>query len=132
MATRLLLSLLLVPLVPPGLLLLSMRGTGRMTFGDWMGIGLLYGAFGLAALLALGMPLLIVWLRLGWTGFLPFMAGGGLCAGVTSYAVLRGVRDPGMVGFFTVTGIVSGLVFRLLLFGTRRNPAAGESSSWFT
>ncbi len=91
-----------------------------MGLGNWLGIVLIYGVFGFAAMLALGTPLLFCYLRLGWTGFLPFMAGGGVCAGITSWALLRRSHDLGMVEFFTVTGIISGLLFRVILFGIQR------------
>jgi len=116
---RLLVSYFLIPLIPPALLLLRTPGVSRMAFGDWLGIVLIYAAFGLAVMLVLGTPLLFCYSRLGWTGFLPFMAGGGVCAGITSYAVLRGGRNTGLIGFFAVAGILSGLFFRLILFGLR-------------
>jgi hypothetical protein len=90
-----------------------------MPVGDWLGIFLLYGGFGLAAMIVLGTPLLFCYLRLGWTGFLPFMAGGGVCAGITSYAILRGDPNLRSVELFTITGIVSGMFFRMILFGLR-------------
>jgi hypothetical protein len=115
---RLLVSYFVIPAVPPVVMLVTMQGSGRMGFGDWMGIVLLYGIFGFAAMVALGTPLLLCFLRLGWTGFVPFITGGGLCAGTTSYAVLRG-GHWGEVELFTITGLVSGLFFQMILFGFR-------------
>lgn len=116
---RLVVAYLVLPFVPPILLLLRSWPSTPLAFGDAIGIVLLYAAFGFAALLFLGAPLLLLYLRLGWTGFLPFMLAGGVCAAVTSYAVLRGVRNWPLVEFFIVAGIVCGLLFRLILFGSR-------------
>ena len=84
---------------------------------DWMGIVILYYVFGFAAMLVLGTPLLFFYLKLGWTNFLAFIVGGGLCAAITSYAMTPTPQDLGLVLFFTFTGLVSGFVFRLTLFG---------------
>jgi hypothetical protein len=116
---RLLISYFVIPLIPPVLLLLSNRGFG-MPVRDWLGIVLIYGVFGFAAMLLLGTPLLFCYLRLGWAGFLPFMAGGGVCAAITTYAVQRGGHNLGLAGFFAIAGAVSGLFFRMMLFGLRR------------
>jgi hypothetical protein len=59
---RLLVSYFVIPAVPPVLMLATMRGWGHMGFGDWMGIVLLYGIFGFAAMVALGTPLLLCFL----------------------------------------------------------------------
>lgn len=115
---RLLASYFVIPLIPPALLLLSMRGA----FSDWLGIVYIYGIFGVAAMVALGTPLLLCYLRVGWTGFLPFLAGGGLCAGITAYTLLNTSRDLRLMGFFTFTGIIAGLLFRVILFGFHPQP----------
>jgi hypothetical protein len=125
---RVLLSYVVIPVIPPVLLLARTRGSSHIAFGDWLGILLLYSVFGFAAMVVLGTPLLFFYLRLGWTGFLAFMAGGGLCAAITSYAVLRGQRDLSLVEFFAIAGIIAGLLFRVILFGIRRQIAAAESS----
>lgn len=123
---RLALSYLLVPLVPPVLLLLSM-GQGRpIAFNDRMGFVYIYGFFGLATMIGLGAPLLLLYLRLGWTGFLPFLVGGGLCAGITAFALRGPSASWGMVMFFTGTGILAGLLFRLILFGLGPPAPASE------
>lgn len=112
---------LLLPFVPPILLLSRSWPSTHLTFVDSIGIVLLYAVFGFAALLFLGTPLLFLYLRLGWTGFLPFMAGGGICAAVTSYAVLRNGRNGPLIEFLTIAGIVCGLLLRLILFGFRQD-----------
>lgn len=111
---RVLLGYLLIPLIPPTLLLLATRGEPS---SDWQGVILIYGVFGLAAMLVLGSPLLFVFLRMGWTGFVHFMSGAALCAFITSYAVLHGRHDQPMIAFFTITGVISGFCFRIILFG---------------
>jgi len=117
---RLALSLLLVPLAPPALLLLSNARTGApLPFHDALGIFLIYGAFGLLAMVVLGMPLLFCLIRMGRTGFLPFIAGGAFCAGVVALAMLRAAKGLSLVPFFIGAGAVSGLVFRVILFGVR-------------
>ncbi len=116
---------MLVPLIPPVLLVLmtARRGGWVIAFGDWPGIVFL-GIFGFAAMIALGTPLLFCYLRLGWTGFVPFMAGGGICAGITSYAVLhRGPNTAIGVEYFIIPGIVAGAFFRMILFGFQENAA---------
>ena len=116
----------MVPSVPPAFLLLSARGHGH---SDWFGLFLLYGLFGLAAMLVLGTPLLFCYLRLGWTGFLSFMAAGGFCAGLTAYAMGGSKQDLEMVAFFATTGIISGSVFRIILFGFKHvELRSGQSS----
>ena len=120
---RLLVSYALIPFIPPFLMLSRMPGVVHISFGDWLGIVVLYGVFGLGAMLALGTPLLFCYLRLGWTGFLPFMAGGGACAGITSYAFLRGGREVSLIEFLIVAGIISGALFRAILFGLWRHPS---------
>jgi hypothetical protein len=116
---RLLASYLLVPIVPPVLMLMTIFGTRGMATGDWFGIILLYGAFGLAAMLALGTPLLAVYLWLGLTDLISFMAGGGVCAGITAYAMTGRSHDSAMVYLFTILGTISGAIFRLILFGAQ-------------
>jgi hypothetical protein len=41
---------------------------------------------------------------------------------------LRGQRDLSLVEFFAIAGIIAGLLFRVILFGIRRQIAAAESS----
>jgi hypothetical protein len=113
---RLLASYLLVPIIPPVLVLITMYGKSRMAIGGWFGIVLLYGVFGLAAMLVLGTPLLAVYLWFGLTDLLSFMAG-GVCAGITVYAMSRRNPDLGMLYLFAALGIISGAVFRFILFG---------------
>jgi hypothetical protein len=113
---RVLLGYLLIPLIPPILLMLATQG-GPNLLSDRLGVILVYGVFGLAAMLMLGSPLLFVFLRRVWTGFVNFMCGAALCAFITSYAMLRGQHNQPMIAFFTVTGLVSGFGFRIILFG---------------
>jgi hypothetical protein len=121
---RLLASYIVIPLVPGSLLALGTRGAG----GYWLAFVYIYGIFGLAAMVVLGTPLLFVYLRLGWTGFVPFMAAGGACAGITAFAL--GPPRGGTQGviFFAITGLIAGLFFRVTLFGFRRQPALGDAS----
>ena len=121
---RLLASYFLIPLVPPILLLSRTRGFGHTAPGDWAGIVALYFVLGFAAMILLGTPLLACYIRLGWTGFLSFMAGGGICAALTTYLALRGDQNLGLIQIFTVAGIISGGLFRLILFGLSRHPYA--------
>jgi hypothetical protein len=123
---RLLASYLLVPIVPPVLLQLIARGGPPLTALDWVATILLYGVFGLAAMLVLGTPLLALYLWFGLTDLLSFMAGGGVCAGITVYATSRRSPDLGILYLFTALGIISGAAFRLILFGGQpysRNPS---------
>ena len=113
---RLLISYLLVPLVPPVLMLPPQ---------DVWGIIGLYWLFGFAAMVVLGTPLLLLFLRLRWIGFFPFLTAGGLCAAVTAGVVNRG-HDRGSVIFFGLLGVVSGVVFRILLFGIREDARVTE------
>lgn len=110
LALRLVMSYLLVPLVPPLALGLSMSHLDPA-------LTLIYFPFGFAAIVVLGTPLLFCFLRLGWTGFFPFMMAGGFCAGITAY-----LARPSPVGLFAQTGIMSGLVFRIILLGIREEP----------
>jgi len=84
---RLILSYFVVPFISSVLLLIKSfdRRTG---IADWLGLVLLFGIFGLAAMLILGTPLVFCYLRLGWTGFLPFLLGGGICAAITARVFL--------------------------------------------
>ncbi len=116
---RLLASYLVIPIVPPVLLLLVTRSS-EMPLSYWLGIVVIHGIFGFAAMVLLGTPLLFFFLRLHWTGFVPFMAGGGLCAGITSYTVLRGGGSQNMVVIFTLFGGISGALFRMTLFSLKR------------
>jgi hypothetical protein len=125
---RLLVSYFLIPLVPPILLLLRTRGFGHMALADWVGIVALYYALGFAAIILLGTPLLVGYIRLGWTGFLSFMAGGGICAAATTYVALHGNWNLGLIQVFTVAGIISGGLFRLILFGVSRHPYTDTDS----
>jgi hypothetical protein len=95
-----------------------------MSSGDWLGIFLLYGVFGFAAMLVLGIPLLFCFLRFGWTGFIPFMLAGGALAWLTSFAVLGGGHNLPLVELFGLAGILSGFCFRLILFGFRHPTTA--------
>jgi hypothetical protein len=98
-------------------MLITMYGKSRMPIGDWFGIVLLYGVFSLAAMLVLGTPLFALYLWFGLTDLLSFMAGGGVCAAITVCAMSRRNPDLGMPYLFTVLGVISGAVFRLILFG---------------
>jgi hypothetical protein len=42
----------------------------RTALSDWVGVVLIYWPFGFAAMVALGTPMLLLFQRLGWTGFL--------------------------------------------------------------
>jgi hypothetical protein len=129
--SRLLLSYCLVPLVPGLYLMLSNHRVFALPLELWASSIVIYGIFGLAAVVVLGTPLLFLFIRLGWTGLFPFMAAGGACAAATSYAVLSGGHDLGMVYIFTKAGMVAGLLFRLILFGWKQNweedPALSEN-----
>lgn len=111
---RLFLSLLFIPPLSFLPLTASLQG------GDWLGLTVLYGIFGSAAMLALGVPLLLVFTRFRITGFLPFACAGTVSAVVT-ILIMNGRRDPGMLPIFAVIGTIAGYLFRLALFGFKRS-----------
>jgi hypothetical protein len=116
---RLALAYFLVPVSAPILMvLLSMRGARLMSFPDWAGSVLLYGIFSFAAMVVFGTPLMYLYSRLNWTGFVAFIAGGAACALVTDILVMQG-KITDQLAFFAMFGVVEGLVFRLILFGVR-------------
>jgi hypothetical protein len=119
---RLALAYVLVPLSAPTLMIfMIIRGASAMSFGDWAGIVLLYTFFGFAAMVVFGTPLIYLYSRLNWDGFFAFVAGGAVCAALTYTLVMRG-HITYEFPFFTTFGVVEGLVFRLVLFGTRLRP----------
>jgi hypothetical protein len=133
---RLFASYLFVPLVPPVLLLVTMYGSNGMSAGgwfssgDWFGIVLGHGIFTLAAMLILGTPLLALYLWLGWTNFISFMAGGGVCTEITAYAMGWGDAPLFLACLVAAQGIISGAVFRLILFGAQTyTPAPNQGVS---
>ena len=127
---RLALAYVIVPLTAPALLiLLTLRGTRHMLFFDWLGISLLYAVFSFAAMVVLGMPLLILYWRLHWSGYFAFVIGGALCAATTYGLVVRGQMQRDQLVLFTLFGIVEGFVLRLILFGgTLRARPIGSAS----
>jgi hypothetical protein len=122
---RLVSAFLVVPLTAPSLLVLQMMLSGgrRMPFGDWIGFVLLYAMFSLAAMVVLGIPLLVLYSRLGWTGFFAFVGGGAVCAAATYTLVAQGQPQLDQFVLFTIFGVVEGFVFRVMLFGFGRVPA---------
>jgi len=94
-----------------------------MLFGDCMGFVLLYAMFSLAAMVVLGIPLLVLYSRLGWTGFFAFVGGAAVCAAATYTLVAQGQPQLDQFVLFTIFGIVEGFVFRVMLFGFGRAPA---------
>ncbi len=90
-----------------------------------------YGVFALAAMIVFGTPLLCLYVWRRWTGFAPFVLGGGLCAFTTTALVTgaftswtSGDLNTGPLSFwlsFTGSGLLGGFVFRLILFGGRRH-----------
>jgi hypothetical protein len=109
---------LLTPLVPPMILL---AGAQKLPFWDAAGIIVLYWVFGFASIVVLGTPLLLLYRRLGWTGYVSFSIGGGVCAAITSSLVMRGMDGAGIIAMWAFTGAASGLVLRMTLFGFRRS-----------
>jgi hypothetical protein len=109
---RLALAYLVVPWSGPALSLLVMHGGA--------GVMPIYALFSFAAMVLPGLPLLYLYARLGWTGFVPFIAGGALCAAATYALVMRGTpSDPAMFVFFTLFGVVEGAALRLILYGAK-------------
>ncbi len=126
---RLAVAYLVVPLTAPVLLVLWVALAGqRLAFLDHLGIVLIYAVFGLAAMVVFGLPLLLVYARLHWTGFSAFIAGGALCAALTYSLIMRGRPEPANLALFTAFGIVEGLFLRLILFGAAARPAAPQCS----
>ncbi len=119
MALRIILAYLLVPLMPPVVMLTCSGAWWRMSLGDWLGILMLYALIGFLAMLVLGTPMLILYQRQRWTGWGAFAVGGGLCAAITSAVFLHQSRDAYQLLYFTVLGILAGLLFRTILFGFR-------------
>jgi hypothetical protein len=103
------------------MIFMMIRGARAMSLGDWAGIVLLYILVGFAAMIVFGTPLVYLYSRLNWTGFFGVIAGGGLCAALTYTLVMRR-QITYLFPFFTIFGVVEGLVFRLILFGTRLRP----------
>ena len=127
---RLALAYLIVPFTAPVLLvLLSIRGTRNMRLSDWAGILLLYGVFSFAAMVVLGVPLLVLYSRLRWSGFLAFIVGGAVCAATTYALVVRGQMQRDQLVLFTQFGIIEGFAFRLILFGGALRPRPVASTS---
>ncbi len=113
---RLLASYVVIPLIPGCLLALIPRGAA----GDWLGFVYIYGIFALAAMVGMGTPMLFVYLRLGWTSFLPFMAASAVCSGITAFVLAAPHQELQTVIFFGTIGRIAGAVFRLILFGVRK------------
>lgn len=128
MLRRLLISYLVVPLVPP-LVMIAWGGGWRMPFGDWFGIVLLYEVIGVLAMTVLATPLYFIYRRFGWTGWVAFMLGGGICAFLTSGILLITTRNLSQVPFFAALGMLAGLLFRFLLYGVNRTPSQDESTT---
>ena len=101
------------------MVLIMLRGARAMAFADWAGIVLLYTFFGFAAMIVFGTPLIFLYSRLNWDGFFAFLAGGAVCAAMTYTLMMRG-QIAYQIPFFTTFGVVEGLIFRLILFGTLR------------
>ena len=97
--------------------MITWSGAWRLPLGDSLGILLLYEVIGAVAMIILGTPLFWIYKKLGWTGWVPFMLGGGICATVTSALFLFTSHQFSQVPFFTVLGIGCGFVFRLVLYG---------------
>jgi hypothetical protein len=124
---RLGVAYLVVPLTAPVLLMVYVWLAGqRLVFWDRLGIVLLFAVFGFGAMVVFGLPLLLVYARLHWTGYPAFLAGGALCAALTYSLVMRGQPEPASLVLFTAFGIVEGLFLRVILFGAaaRPHPAA--------
>ena len=64
-----------------------------------------------------GLPLLLVYARLHWTGYPAFLAGGAFCAALTYSLLMRGRPESASLALFTAFGIVEGLFLRVMLFG---------------
>lgn len=73
--------------------------------------------FGSPAMIFVGIPLLYIYLRRGWTGFLPFLIGGGVCGIAIFGALLSTPLYPVVLRMYAACGLVGGALFRILLFG---------------
>jgi hypothetical protein len=122
---RLLLSYCLVPLIGTLSLLAITSVVTPKPLGDWQGF-IAFNAiiFTLAAMVVLGTPLLVFYRWRGWTSFLSFAVGGGLCATITCLVLLRPGIHPRIVAPFTAAGVCAGAAFRLILFGARQYSAS--------
>lgn len=107
-------------------LALAMR---HLALWDAFGFIVIYSMFCYAAMLVFGSPLLYLYKRLNWTGFLAFAAGGALCAAVTQMIAWAPVLPKHDFVFLTLCGVVEGLVLRLILFGIALHPASTTNES---
>ena len=114
------LALIAVPLFVPAAMTLCIQGSGESLLYRYLTNLMLSGTFTFIAMLVLGLPLLLVYLRLNQRSFLGFALGGGLCATITAFAVATRT-DIGLLIFYGFFGVIAGVLFRLILFGVRRS-----------
>lgn len=115
---RLAVAYAVVPWTAPILIVLFIvLGGQHLAFGDWFGMVALYSIFSFAAMLILGVPLLFLYSRLNFAGFLPFVIGGGCCA-LATYALMAPTQvQVDQYVIFTVFGLGEGFILRVILFG---------------
>lgn len=124
--SRLLLAYVAIPLLVPAMLTLSISrndGGSRLDLHRYITSLPLIGTITFAAMVVLGLPLLLIYFRLKQRSMLAFALGGGLCAVITA-AVLSGASQQAIqVLYYGLIGVISGLVFRIILLGARGRPA---------
>jgi hypothetical protein len=89
----------------------------------------LWGPIGLAAMLVLGSPLLFLSIRYQWAGFLAYMAAGAFVPGSFPAPFCAMSTSSVSQDSALLTGVVSGLVLRLILFGYRAIARAWRTDS---
>ena len=117
---RLLLALVIIPLLVPAMLTLSTaHGDGsRLNLPNYINSLVVTGTATFAAMVVLGLPLLLIYIRLNHRSVVAFALGGGLCAFITA-AALGGPTQIAMLLYYVLHGVVAGVLFRLVLPGAR-------------
>ena len=119
---RLLLALVIVPLLVPVMFTLSTANgdASRLNLPNYLHSLLWTGTATLAVMVVLGLPLLLIYIRLNLRSVVVFALGGGLCAFTTAAALSGPAPQMAMLLYYVLVGVIAGVVFRLVLLGARR------------
>jgi hypothetical protein len=119
---RLLLALVIIPLLVPAVLALSTTHSdgARLNLPNYLDSLLPMGTATFAAMVVLGLPLLVIYIRLNQRSVLAFALGGGLCAFITAVTLSGPAPQIATLLHYALAGIVAGVLFRLVLLGGRR------------